>query len=200
MRRGSRCARGSTPPRRFRVRALRAAQRTGAASTSKARTTLGCPHAVLCTSVAPVRESIAAPLEEALPSGPGKLTRSPGQAQCVHGRGRALYGDALEPEHAPRPTENAHATSSAIFIPGRRSNFPEPNTHQDSATVARTNGKCPSRSRCSTRSMPLTPVIFFLRFAALLGDAFHAHATVVLSRSRRTRRSSNSNRCRRGAS
>ncbi|KAH9850465.1 hypothetical protein C2E23DRAFT_869926 [Lenzites betulinus] len=60
------------------------------------------------------------------------------------------------------PTEDAPGASSGMFIPGQRSNVPEPSTRQDPAAVARRERQV-------------------LTTLALL-DAFHANTAAVLSR------------------
>ncbi|KAL1942164.1 hypothetical protein VTO73DRAFT_6228 [Trametes versicolor] len=105
------------------------------------------------------------PSGSTLPSGLGSLTpRALRRASAMSAWTWAgsKNGDTPGPEQAPRPTENAPAASSGMFIPGQRNNVPEPNTRQDSATVARRERQV-------------------LTTLALL-DAFHANTTAVLSR------------------
>ncbi|OJT13250.1 hypothetical protein TRAPUB_10185 [Trametes pubescens] len=105
------------------------------------------------------------PSGSTLPSGLGSLApralrRASAMSAWTWAGGK--NGDTPEPEQAPRPTEDAPAASSGMFIPGQRDNAPEPNTRQDATTVARRERQV-------------------LTTLALL-DAFHANTTAVLSR------------------
>ncbi|KAI0357232.1 hypothetical protein OH77DRAFT_1435926 [Trametes cingulata] len=103
------------------------------------------------------------PAGSTFPSGLGSLTpralrRASTMSAWTWAGGK--NGDAQEQQQ--RPTEEAPTASGEMFIPGQRSNVPEPSSRHDEAAAARRERQV-------------------LTTLALL-DAFHANTTAILSR------------------